>query len=264
MPYANNRGVKIHYKVFGEGPPLFLHVGTGGEWDLWKLAGYLDRLKEFQLIINDPRGFGSSDRPETLSAYRIRNFVQDVITILDDLHISECHLWGHSDGARVGFAFADAHPTRLKSLIAAGCEEPPDYRWRIDSAKHVLESGTGFVNEYFEKSYGEKLPAWYAEGRPPRDPGIFALISRAWVPWSKGAWSVYPRIKVPTLIINGDLEDPTGFSEKTARLMPDGRCVVMKGLRPGSSDIMLNHVDSIMRSDITVPHAKRFLRKHMN
>jgi hypothetical protein len=57
-PYASNKDIRIHYEVFDEGPPAFLYVGAGAEWDLWKLAGYLDRLKGFRLILSDPRGFG--------------------------------------------------------------------------------------------------------------------------------------------------------------------------------------------------------------
>jgi pimeloyl-ACP methyl ester carboxylesterase len=264
MPYANNNGVKLHYEVFGEGPPLFLHVGLGGEWDLWKLAGFLDRLEEFQLIINDPRGFGSSDRPKTLAAYRMKNFVQDVVTILDDLQISKCFFWGHSDGAKVGNAFADAYPSRLRALIAAGgAMGPTDGKERRDFAKFVRENGMGFLSEVFEKSYGKKLPLWYTRGRPLRDPAIVGLQLLAWIPWANEAWEMYPRIKVPTLLITGDKEDPTGLNKKIARAMPDARCVVLKELRPESSDVMLDHVDELMRSDITVPRAKRFLRKHM-
>jgi len=135
LPYASNNGVRIHYEVFGEGSPLFLYAGAGYEWDLWKLAGYLDRLKGFQLIINDPRGFGRSDRPRTLADYRIRNQVQDVLTVMDDLRVSSAAFWGHSDGAWVGFALADAHPSRLKALIAAGgAVGPPESTEREDLA----------------------------------------------------------------------------------------------------------------------------------
>jgi len=264
MPYVSNKGVRLHYEVFGEGPPLFLHVGLGGEWDLWKLAGFLDRLEEFQLIINDPRGFGSSDRPKTLAAYRMKNFVQDVLTILDDLQISKCCFWGHSDGAKVGDALADAHPNRLRALIAAGGQiGPTDGKDRKDFAKFVHKNGMGFLSNVFEKSYGKKLPLWYTNRRPLGDPEIVGLQLLAWVPWVNSAWHMYPRIKLPTLIITGDKEDPTGLGKKTARVMPDARCVVLKGLTPGSSDPMLNHVDELMRSDISVPHARRFLRKHM-
>ena len=264
LPYASNNGVRIHYEVFGEGSPLFLYAGAGYEWDLWKLAGYLDRLKGFQLIINDPRGFGRSDRPRTLADYRIRNQVQDVLTVMDDLRVSSAAFWGHSDGAWVGFALADAHPSRLKALIAAGgAVGPPESTEREDLAKFVHNNGLGFLNGVFEKSLGKKLPVWYTRRRPRRDPEIFGLQMRAWVPWMKEAWNVLPEIKVPTLIITGDKEDPTGLNKKMARVIPDARCVVLRGLRPGSSDALLNHIDEFMRSEISTHYAKPFLRKHL-
>jgi pimeloyl-ACP methyl ester carboxylesterase len=265
MPYADNEGVRIHYEVFGEGAPIFLYVGAGAEWDLWKLAGYLDRLGDFQLIINDPRGFGTSDRPETLASYRIENQVQDVVAILDDLQISSSAFWGWSDGAWVGFALAGAHPDRLKCLIASGgAVGPPENKDRQNLAKFVQEKGLGFLNGLFEASLGGKLPDWYAERRPQRDPRIFGLQMHAWVPWMKGAWDLFPKIEVPALIITGDKEDPTGQSKKMARLMPDARFVVLRGLRPGSSDAGMNHFDGFMRSDASVRFARPFLRKHLS
>ena len=83
-------------------------------------------------------------------------------------------------------------------------------------------------------------------------------------PVEREAWSVLRGIRVPTLIITGDKEDPTGRNKKMARAMPDARCVVLRGLRPGSSDPLLNHIDEFMRSEISTRYAKPFLRKHLN
>jgi hypothetical protein len=77
------------------------------------------------------------------------------------------------------------------------------------------------------------------------------------------AWDAFPKIGLPTLILTGDMEDPTGRCEKMAELMPDARCVVLRGLRPGSSDAGLNHFDAFMRSDVSIRYARPFLRKHV-
>ena len=252
MPFATNKGVRIHYQVFGEGPPLFLHVGAGCEWDLWKLAGYLDRLDRYRLIVIDPRGRGSSGRPKTLAAHRMKNYVQDVITILDDLDISKTAFWGHSDGARVGFALALSFPNRLNALIAAGGQDlPTEYKDRVSLAKYAQERGMDWLNNAIRKSYGKKLPSWYARKRPPRDPAIFRLEMLAWRPWISRR-NIYPRIKVPTLIIVGEREDPSHLGKKIAKLIPHGRLVTLKGL---------GHLDGFMRSNLSVPTAKRFLRE---
>ena len=49
-----------------------------------------------------------------------------------------------------------------------------------------------------------------------------------------------------------------------AELMPDARCVVLRGLRPGSSDAGMNHFDVFMRSEVSVHFARPFLRKHLS
>ena len=48
-----------------------------------------------------------------------------------------------------------------------------------------------------------------------------------------------------------------------AELMPDARCVVLRGLRRGSSDAGMNHFDGFMRSDVSIRFARPFLRKHL-
>lgn len=70
MPYALNGGVRIHFETTGGGPPLLLHHGTlltGAEWFEF---GYVEALRDqFQVIVVDAQGRGSSDKPSESSAY---------------------------------------------------------------------------------------------------------------------------------------------------------------------------------------------------
>ncbi len=64
MPYADNQGIRIHYRVEGEGPPLVLQHGFSQGMQRWYRAGYVNALKhDYQLILIDARGHGSSDKP---------------------------------------------------------------------------------------------------------------------------------------------------------------------------------------------------------
>jgi len=45
MPYADNNGVRIHYQVEGDGPPLVLQHGFTSSLRRWYLYGYVDALK---------------------------------------------------------------------------------------------------------------------------------------------------------------------------------------------------------------------------
>lgn len=260
MPYASNEGVRIHYEVLGSGPPLFLHIGAGREWDSWKLAGYPERLKEYRLIIPDPRGRGLSDRPRTLAAHRLENYVSDVVSIVDDQGVDRVGFWGHSDGARVGFVLALKHPNRLKALVAAGGQdEPGEYeKWRVSLAGRARARGMGPLDEFFRRKYlrafGHGYPEWYKRTRRFRDPEMFALNMLAWKDWIE-RWDMYPRIRVPSLIIAGDKEDPAGLGHRIASLMPDARSVVIEGE---------DHVGEYLRSDLVLRHVRPFLQAHFD
>ncbi|MCH7787371.1 MAG: alpha/beta fold hydrolase, partial [Chloroflexi bacterium] len=63
MPYADNNGVKIHYEVEGEGPPLVLQHGFTRSLQGWRDNGYVTALKDdYKLIMVDSRGHGASDK----------------------------------------------------------------------------------------------------------------------------------------------------------------------------------------------------------
>ena len=71
MAYVENDGVRIHYRVEGEGPPLFLHMGFSVDLTGWYEWGYVDALKDdYRLILIDPRGHGKSDKPHDPAAYQ--------------------------------------------------------------------------------------------------------------------------------------------------------------------------------------------------
>jgi len=37
-------GVRLHYEVEGDGPPVLLHLGAGCDAYLWRAAGYVGAL----------------------------------------------------------------------------------------------------------------------------------------------------------------------------------------------------------------------------
>jgi pimeloyl-ACP methyl ester carboxylesterase len=74
MSYADSRGIRIHYRVEGEGPPLVLQHGFTQSIDDWYEFGYVDALKrDYRLILVDARGHGQSDKPHDPNAYGLDN-----------------------------------------------------------------------------------------------------------------------------------------------------------------------------------------------
>ena len=116
--FAENNGVRIHYEVEGQGPPLVLvHWASGSTQDR-RMFGYVDALKDkYQLILIDMRGHGKSDKPHDPAAYDAETQVLDIVAVLDDLGIDKANYFGYSLGGRLGWAIAKYAPERLQSLI---------------------------------------------------------------------------------------------------------------------------------------------------
>src|SRR5215467_2730373 len=101
MPYANHHGIRIHYQVDGDGPPLVLRHGFMSSLKSWYLCGYVDSLRtDYQLILIDARGHGGSDKPHDPTAYDLSLQAGDVVAVLDDLHLATANFWGYSGGGR--------------------------------------------------------------------------------------------------------------------------------------------------------------------
>jgi pimeloyl-ACP methyl ester carboxylesterase len=54
----------------------------------------------FRAIVSDQRGYGQSDKPHDVSAYRMASLGADITTILDALGIDKAHVIGHDRGLR--------------------------------------------------------------------------------------------------------------------------------------------------------------------
>src|SRR5713226_5442017 len=135
MPEVLSSGVVIHYEVEGEGPPLVLHTGGGGDLEMWRRAGYVDGLADRMIVLMDHRGHGLSSRPTELADHRIDRYVGDVLALADALGLERFGFFGYSDGGSVGYELAARHPDRVAALIGLGAvgrsDEPPDERRKL-------------------------------------------------------------------------------------------------------------------------------------
>ena len=108
MSKVNNNGIKIHYEVEGNGPPLVLHHALSDSIESWYEFRYVERLKdEFQLIMIDARGHGQSDKPHDADSYDLKLMTGDVLSVIDKLHLDKVYFSGYSLGCRIGFGMAE-------------------------------------------------------------------------------------------------------------------------------------------------------------
>ena len=95
MPRVDNKGVSIHYRVEGNGPPLALAHGITDGSDVFYERGYVAALKpKYRLVLIDARGHGQSDKPNDFQSYTMEKCVSDVVAVLDDLGMKTAIYWG--------------------------------------------------------------------------------------------------------------------------------------------------------------------------
>jgi pimeloyl-ACP methyl ester carboxylesterase len=121
MPHVVHAGVRIHYSVQGEGPPIVLHHGSASNGATWIHHGYARPLRErHRLILLDARGHGQSDKPLAREAHSLELRVGDVTAVLDALEVRRAHFFGYSMGGFIGFGMAKHAPARIRSLVIGG------------------------------------------------------------------------------------------------------------------------------------------------
>jgi pimeloyl-ACP methyl ester carboxylesterase len=142
MPYANNAGVRIHYEIEGDGPPLVLQHGFTQSLEAWAECGYTASLRpKYRMILIDARGHGGSDKPHDEFSYTLDRRVADVTTVLDTEGIEKAHFWGYSMGGWIGFGMAKYAPQRVLALIIGG--QHPFARDQSGFRQWIREGMTG-------------------------------------------------------------------------------------------------------------------------
>jgi pimeloyl-ACP methyl ester carboxylesterase len=100
------------------GPPVVLLHGFPQTSASWQATSRLLAADGMRTIALDQRGYSPGARPAEVSAYHVDRLVEDVVGLLDALHLPSAHLVGHDWGAIVAWHAAVAHPDRFKTLTA--------------------------------------------------------------------------------------------------------------------------------------------------
>jgi 3-oxoadipate enol-lactonase len=223
MPYVRTDDrVRIYYEEHGEGTPLVLAYGIGGNADLWDTNR--DALAaQHRLVLWEPRGHARSDSPEDPTRYSFTRWALDLKAVLDHLGITKAHVGGLSLGAGIATRFTLRFPGRVRSLLVTNSSSAVGLPLSVDnivmraqSIKVTLEQGLDAMAEFamasnpnvrerlaldpnakdeFYAYYRRLTPIGYANA-------LRALLAMDHVT------DQLSRIRVPTLLIGGD-RDPS-------------------------------------------------------
>jgi pimeloyl-ACP methyl ester carboxylesterase len=247
MPYANNQGVRIHYEVEGEGPPLVLQHGGIDCIESWYELGYVHALKtDYQLILIDARGHGASDKPHDPNAYGLQWMVADVMAVFDALHIPKAHFWGYSMGGWIGFGLAKYVPERFSSLIIGGTHP---YGSSLELRRQQVRSGIEQGMEVFVAS----LVATYKALWPGYKARLLATDLEAHLAHSQDRPSleeVLPTMTMPCLLYAGEADANYPGVKECLKHIPNVTFFSLPAL---------NHPETFVQSHLVLPHITTFL-----
>jgi pimeloyl-ACP methyl ester carboxylesterase len=118
MSFFTHEGQRIAYTAYGDGPRVtVLLPGLLLSQRMQEpLARELARRGE-RVILMDPLGHGSSDRPRDMWRYSMTTFGREVIALLDELEIEQAVIGGTSLGANVTLEVASAAPERVRGMV---------------------------------------------------------------------------------------------------------------------------------------------------
>lgn len=226
--FVQAHGLRLLCRQWGRAdadPVLFLH-GLRGFSGTWRhVAAALSR--EYRIIAYDQRGRGESDW-DPLCNYYTDAYLGDLETVVDRLALRRFALVGHSMGGTTAYVYADHHPERVAALVIEDIA-PGSSTVGVGAERIVAEMAalpTSFV------SWSEARSYWRARRPTVSDDALEQRVAESLrsspdgrIVWRYDAdgirktrltpdservvdlWPVVDRLRIPTLIIRGELSD---------------------------------------------------------
>jgi pimeloyl-ACP methyl ester carboxylesterase len=149
--FADVNGIRLHYIDEGDGPLVILLHGFPYLWYMWRRQIPALTAAGFRVAVPDQRGFGQTDRPESIEAYDVTQSVGDVVGLIAALGETSAVVVGHDLGAWVAQAAAMMRPDLFRSLVMLNTPVPPRGKIKPTVALEAMAKGRVFHHLYFQQ-----------------------------------------------------------------------------------------------------------------
>ena len=232
--------VRLRVRTMGEGQPLLLIMGVGGNLEMWHPFDRELQARGIHTISFDAPGTGESgelDRPR-----RMPWLARMVEQLLDRLGYERVDVLGISWGGALAQQLAHQAPHRVRRLVLAatsagmpglgGVPGSPSALIKLLNPRRYRDPG--YLASVAGRLYGGEafgLPEEHLAarlGRPPSSGGyrrqMWAVQGWTGLPWLRG-------LAQSTLVLAGDDDPlvPVANGQILARLIPHARLVVIRG-----------------------------------
>src|SRR3989454_9947260 len=116
-------GVRLHCVVEGKGPLVFFLHGLPETSRAWRKQ-IPELAKRFKIVAPDLRGYGRSEKPKGIDAYRTAVLADDIVGLIHAFEAERAHVVGHDWGGGVAWTLATLHPEVVDRLAVLNCPHP--------------------------------------------------------------------------------------------------------------------------------------------
>lgn len=257
MAKAQLNGIEIDYEASGSGSAVLLTHGYSATRRMWDLQHRAigDR---YRVISWSMRGHGQTEDPADPAQYSAELTVADMRGLLQHLGVERAVVGRLSLGGYVSLAFYLAHPQMVRALVI--CDSGPGYR--------NAEARAGWNQRAHERAAeleAHGLDALSGRSREIRESVSYHRSAQGLAHAARGMLAQrdsrvidgLPTIRVPTLIVVGDQDQPfLAPCEYMAKKIPGARLEVIRGARHSANldqpevfnRVLLDFLDALPRS----------------
>jgi len=230
---ADLRGIRMYYEIHGKGPPLILlHGGAGDGRQFSKQIPFFEGT--YRLIVPDACAQGrTTDRPGPLTYHAM---AEDVVALMDRLHVTKARVVGWSDGGNVGLDLAIHHPGRISHLVTFGANFSPD---------GVNAPDRAWADTATAAALGPDMKKGYLAISPNRDHYDEAMnkIIHLWKTEPNFTTEELGRIRARTFIIAGEHDlVRREHTEALAKAIPGAKLWIVPG---ATHSVMIEAADQV-------------------
>lgn len=241
MPTVKVGDINIRYRIHGEGDPLVLIGGLGGDLRAW--GAHVPVLsREHQVVVFDNRGGGRTDAPDI--PYSTKMMADDTVGLLDALEIDRAHILGTSMGGMIAQELAIAYPQRVRTLILVTTTASirPTMAFVLDVRDRMARDGVSqetlirytmpwmYTDRFFENTEQVQAMVDMMLANPNAQPD-YAYARQSDASNRHDTRDRIGQITAPTLVLVGreDIIQPVKTCEEFAKGIPNAELVVLEG-----------------------------------
>ena len=148
--------MKLNYRKYGSGDPVFVLHGVFGSSDNWQTLGK-QFAEKYTVYLIDLRNHGNSPHSDEMN-YKI--MAEDLRELMEDEVLRSIHLVGHSMGGKVAMWFATSYPVLVDHLVVVDISPrsyPPHHQAVLEGF-HSLNLSSLQSRKEAEDLLAKKIP----------------------------------------------------------------------------------------------------------